>query len=484
MISGINRTDNKEHQDEEIIKEEENKAKKEKKHDGFLTLEKDHSKLDLIKYDLEFDVDPLFKNMTARFNQSGARGLLLKSLPIDINMNILLESIDNKNIKQNEKLNENVLNIYKGNQQLLFLDFINNTSYEEITNNEIIPDLSYFKRDIQDNSIHESNLLEELQNLQENGTEMLNIGENENYCINPNDIHEITHIKNESNNLENDYLEQEPVPIEEPILPDRNIFLNLIGNGNKFIFSSLTNIKNYVHPLNKSIFIDKSSSENLNKKLKKEENAYQFNPLNEIKKEEIFKLTSISSKKKQKIISNKSKKLERKLREQAYYRNDNILLNTFCYPDEICVADLTEKQKLHDLNEMRNINSLHELPQTAEVIFPDENNEVENLAKIDKEYEKKYGRLYKTFDVRFLKNKISECLQQTKNETMEEGVSFDRLIKNVSLNLSKEVKNNISTQTCFVCLLHLANEKSIIYLIIDLSLEQAEDDPTLSFLIK
>jgi hypothetical protein len=46
----------------------------------------------LIKYDLEFDVDPLFKNMTAKFNETGARGLLLNNLPIDDKMDVLLES--------------------------------------------------------------------------------------------------------------------------------------------------------------------------------------------------------------------------------------------------------------------------------------------------------------------------------------------------------------------------------------------------------
>ncbi len=48
--------------------------------------------MDLIKYDLEFDVDPLFKNMTARFNETGARGLILNNIPIDLNLDLLLES--------------------------------------------------------------------------------------------------------------------------------------------------------------------------------------------------------------------------------------------------------------------------------------------------------------------------------------------------------------------------------------------------------
>jgi hypothetical protein len=37
---------------------------------------------------------------------------------------------------------------------------------------------------------------------------------------------------------------------------------------------------------------------------------------------------------------------------------------------------------------------------------------LENMARIDKDYEKKFGRLYKTFDVRYLKSKIWESLLQ------------------------------------------------------------------------
>jgi hypothetical protein len=43
---------------------------------------------------------------------------------------------------------------------------------------------------------------------------------------------------------------------------------------------------------------------------------------------------------------------------------------------------------------------------------------------------------------------------------MKTDLSFKNVIDSISKKISPEVKNNISTQTCFVCLLHLANEKS------------------------
>lgn len=71
---------------------------------GYSTLEKDHKKLDLVKYDLEFEVDPLFKSMTAKFNEGNAKGLLLNNLPLDTNLDVLLES-KNPNDDSNNKYN-------------------------------------------------------------------------------------------------------------------------------------------------------------------------------------------------------------------------------------------------------------------------------------------------------------------------------------------------------------------------------------------
>ena len=46
------------------------------------------------------------------------------------------------------------------------------------------------------------------------------------------------------------------------------------------------------------------------------------------------------------------------------------------------------------------------------------------------------------------------------SETNKE-IEFKTIINSISNTLSKDVIDNISTPTCFVCLLHLANEKSI-----------------------
>lgn len=102
FLGGLSRAEAKDenNQDGEV---ERGKERKERmgKHDGYLTLERDPRKLDLAKYDLEFDVDPLFKSMTARFSEAGARGLLLNNLPLDKSLDVLLEC---KQTEQEEKL--------------------------------------------------------------------------------------------------------------------------------------------------------------------------------------------------------------------------------------------------------------------------------------------------------------------------------------------------------------------------------------------
>lgn len=42
-------------------------------------------------------------------------------------------------------------------------------------------------------------------------------------------------------------------------------------------------------------------------------------------------------------------------------------------------------------------------------------------------------------------------------------LTFRDVLENIKKILSKEILDNISDETCFVCLLHLANEKSNLF---------------------
>ena len=59
---------------------------------GERTLEKDPRNLDVTRFDIEAEVDPLFRQRTARFDESGAKNLLINITNVDKGLNIQLDS--------------------------------------------------------------------------------------------------------------------------------------------------------------------------------------------------------------------------------------------------------------------------------------------------------------------------------------------------------------------------------------------------------
>ena len=96
FLGGLNRNkkdmNSKDDNDEEGAIDADNTKKKEKIRRGVNTLETNIRKLNLDKYDIDIEVDPLFSVMTSKFNESTAKGLLLNTIPLDENINYILES--------------------------------------------------------------------------------------------------------------------------------------------------------------------------------------------------------------------------------------------------------------------------------------------------------------------------------------------------------------------------------------------------------
>ena len=68
---------------QETENNEHERGKKGKKDSGGEgTLEKNLNNIDTNKYDLEFDIDPLFQKKSAKFDEGGAKGLLLNNLQV------------------------------------------------------------------------------------------------------------------------------------------------------------------------------------------------------------------------------------------------------------------------------------------------------------------------------------------------------------------------------------------------------------------
>ena len=101
FLGGLNRNKKelnlKDDNIEEVQEGGEETKKKEKVRRDVNTLETNISKLNLSKYDIDSEVDPLFSYMTSKFNESSAKGLLLNTIPLDDNMNYILESKKEEN---------------------------------------------------------------------------------------------------------------------------------------------------------------------------------------------------------------------------------------------------------------------------------------------------------------------------------------------------------------------------------------------------
>ena len=61
---------------------------------GASTLETNMDALNVKTFDLEFDVDPLFKKTSALFDEGGAAGLLLNNIGVNAACQLLFDSSD------------------------------------------------------------------------------------------------------------------------------------------------------------------------------------------------------------------------------------------------------------------------------------------------------------------------------------------------------------------------------------------------------
>ena len=142
FLGGLNR--NKKGGEEQKENPEEEKENGEEKKNtvkirrGQNTLETNLNKLNLTKYDLDTEVDPLFSIMTSKFNESTASGLLLNTIPLDERMNYILES---KKVDENKNNNNQIL---KQNEENKDMDINSEDSYENLRMKNIMKKDPFF----------------------------------------------------------------------------------------------------------------------------------------------------------------------------------------------------------------------------------------------------------------------------------------------------------------------------------------------------
>jgi len=146
VLGGLNRTDLM-----EVLEHEGDATQEEKDHgrrarrdmDGENTLEKNLNNLDTNKYDLEFDLDPLFQKTSAKFDEGGAKGLILNNVNVNSSINLMFESgnalgssTDYLGVRsKTNKITKAAFKEIKGAK----------TSYEQLKQFKLCPELLSFK---------------------------------------------------------------------------------------------------------------------------------------------------------------------------------------------------------------------------------------------------------------------------------------------------------------------------------------------------
>ena len=536
-----------------VVEEAEQTKKKEKPKRGINTLETNINKLNLSKYDIDSEVDPLFSVMTSKFNESSARGLLLNTIPLDENMNYILESKkEEESSPIADKANENKLekhihsdtdsisnvseasgsrkikealvlanNLQKNDGEKIYKvscapdfentreaikkvlkSFIKDNNIDDFIKLQICPELTIFRESRKLNT-EDANLTfintfkEEIEHadkkllrpdFDENNSvieedDQENLGGEEAEEIqegtSQNTNNELNDGDNKGQILDNDEPDINNADFNQKNKDSFNVFRyeDLIeraghfGSGNTQNLPEFMNFAKNFGKLEKSNFFNKGSILGLNNKKeggvkkKKEEKTFIFNEKNEVNINDLF--TDIKSK-----ILNKandhSNDYEKRRKVKCFFHYDKfsqfrlftITGKTINAKDIDNDLDLAKQEKnLAEEKEEKDIfeTGENDNPNENDIIGFEKNNEYDNFYENEKRAEKNFGKLYRKFDIRSLKKKIWASFEDIKDER----INFKNIVVNMSKNMSEEELFSISTPTCFVCMLHLCNEKNL-----------------------
>ena len=576
-IKEDNTNNNDEESKEEVVEEI---KKKEKVRKGVNTLETNIKKLNLSKYDIDSDIDPLFSLMTSKFNDSTAKGLLLNTIPLDDKINYILESkkvddkphkaktetksktkpkeeadIDTKKKEEDDiksmkddsseesetKKIKDALNLANNLQKKdesdsedesstvipvtcaqdfeqvresikkVLKSFIKDNTIDDFIHLQICPELNVF-RESRKLINEETNLSfintfkEEInqadkklaQDFDENAS-IMDEEEQENLAEGEEALAE------KEDNLDADYKEGEENENQQkeggnvnnanfnPKGAENNLtvfkYEDLIeraghfGTGNTQNLPQFMNFAKNFGKLEKNSFFTKGSMLGLKKegvvKRKKEEKNFTFDENNEVNINDLF--TDMNPKILGKINDN-SNDYEKRRKVKCFINFDKlsqfklftITGKTITSKDIDNDLDINQQEKnLENSKSAEKEGEKEENEKENEIIGFEKNNEYDSFYQNEKKAEKNFGKLYRKFDIRALKKKIWNSYEEIKDKQID----FKSVVVNMSKNMTEEEIFSISTPTCFVCLLHLCNEKNLFIQQKDMNTFYIERDP-------
>ena len=572
FLGGLNRNKKDSNLKNDDIQEEGDDSKKKGKiKRGVNTLETNIKKLNLSKYDIDSEVDPLFSIMTSKFNESSVKGLLLNTIPLNDNLNYILESKkeenkiltpienkleDNKQDKQDDNSNDNESlsnELSKGSGSIKIKDclllandlqkndkqeknngddnltpvfcskdfenvsdeilkvlksFIKDNNIDDFVKLKICPDLTIFRESrklfIGDLNTTFINTFKEELNLSDKKISQNTFNENNNSIIDEegqdnlpiegeeiyDEIPEGTsqNSNNDMNSVENNDRGQNydnnesglnTISSFNPKNNDStfNVFryedlierAGQFGTGNTQILPEFMNFARNFGKLEKKNILNKGSILGLNKgkegeRKKKEEKTFIFNERNEININDLF--SDIKSKALNKVNdygkNNKKRKIKKYFHFDKFSQFKLFTITSKTITSKDIDNDFDMAKQENNLIEIKEDNDIFDGGETDnqndnDIIGFEKNSEYDSFYQNEKKIEKNFGKLYRKFDIRTLKKKIWISYEDIR----EDKIDFKNVITHMSINMDEDEIFSISTPTCFVCMLHLCNEKNL-----------------------
>ncbi|RHZ78233.1 hypothetical protein Glove_166g269 [Diversispora epigaea] len=487
------------------------------------TLVKDYSQITIKKFDLEFSVDPLFKKTCADFDEGGAQGLLLNHLSIDTDSKIIFDAgdaiLDLDDIDNNDSnaMEEDI------SEQDMDLSKLRSKFYDQLSHiftKKICPSLRSFEFSGENNGdlgylIHKSPEDEDEENRRER-EENNQPGSSDDFLFNGIDDNpdypdffandEFLEEDDETDengvreifNAENVIESRNNQPIE-----NENEFVTAMANHQNDMFSYFDSafLRNWAGPEHwklKRVVREPRTETNEESKEKKKKKAFS---IDFIESEDVDESTI--------FISGGSTLILPKLAEyvpHGYRLPDDIhfsskqLLQLFLKPEYKLRSKRRYEEKIDNGDNPEvdenfwaeeNIND-NAFPDTTMVTLGTMYNYDDDDEIIDGEFgdnlvtqtrrvkpdQIKFARTAKKVDVKKLKDNIWKTLAFNNNENFTRRSStdsnlisdqdenhteqkFTTVIKDLKKIYPEKKIKDISVPFCFICLLHLANEKNL-----------------------
>ncbi|PKY42521.1 barren [Rhizophagus irregularis] len=501
LLSGLasNSRDNNEDDDRDSEDADPERHTRKRNTRSETTLVKDYNSLTIKKFDLEFSIDPLFKKISADFDEGGAQGLLLNHLSVDTDGKIIFDSSDAIPDEDNDNRidtedNEPKIEIFK----------LRSTRYifglHQIFNKEICPSLRNFK-------LSGDNVLDfAYASTESTETEGVNypdlfVNDNDNDYDDANiNINDILGDNLDTNNDVSEVFDEENIN-PNVRLTEKDYVMAMISNENElFSYFDSAFLRNWAGPEHwKLKKVNKRPTEmegGTREKKKKEPFSINFIDSEDLDERIIF--SSGGS------IINAPKLAERVshshlLPEDMHFSSKN-LLNLFLKPQFMLNSKRRYEAQLDDRNFWADKTNYSNDP--VETSFPDFTNYMGGDTFYNDEYDDqleegefgdnlvaqtkrnkpefiKYAKTAKRIDVKKLKENIwktltdctdcTDCPQENEMrlskrlsiENKSKELKFTRVINNLKKIYPQKKMKDISVSFCFICLLHLANEKGL-----------------------